>query len=131
MNCTTSPYLVFSSFCEEGLPNLNELTTDNVVEAVVRFLWACDPKFTKTIQSYSMSSQTTARFKMATTLAQALKVNCRSFICYLLFFLYRIWAFVMSSAIKPFYITVFLMYDEYFWRWLISCRRNPLYRKLI
>uniref|UniRef100_A0A915DKA0 Coiled-coil domain-containing protein 22 homolog n=1 Tax=Ditylenchus dipsaci TaxID=166011 RepID=A0A915DKA0_9BILA len=62
------------TFCADSLPkSLACLSTDNVVEAVVRFLWACDPSTQKNIPSYKLPSHTTGRFKMATLLADAIK----------------------------------------------------------
>ncbi|KAI1705662.1 coiled-coil domain-containing protein 22 like protein [Ditylenchus destructor] len=62
------------SFCTDGPPaSLALLSTDDVVEGVVRLLWACDTNTHKTIPSYKLPSHTTGRFKMATQLAKAIK----------------------------------------------------------
>lgn len=64
-----------STFCEKNSSFLlSDLSTENVIEGVVRFLWACDPNIQNLISTYKLSIHTTNRFKMATNLSIAIKV---------------------------------------------------------
>lgn len=55
--------------------NLAQLGTADVVEAAVRALWRIDPRTRDTIPSYRLPAHTAGRFKMATTLSNAIKVD--------------------------------------------------------
>lgn len=92
------------------------MSSDNVIEGVVRFLWAYNSNYKQTFPVYEMSEHATSRFRMATKLSDALKVFCvnlqkkmfsniRSF---------RKLVLEKNLNIKHFFIIAFLIFDDCF-----------------
>ena len=58
---------------EEGHDSVESLTADEVTEAVVRCLWAVNPTIRTTIPSAALPPNMTARFRLTTAIADAIR----------------------------------------------------------
>jgi len=66
----------FSSFCLQALPSsLEELGTKDVIEGIVRGLWAIDPRTMDTLPSFVLPPSTTGRFRLASSICSSMKVH--------------------------------------------------------
>jgi hypothetical protein len=66
----------FSSFCVDSIPeSLLFLSQDDIVESIIKCLWACDPENKELIPSYKLPTHMTNKYKVATTIANAIKVG--------------------------------------------------------
>lgn len=62
--------IIFSTFCEDETPhNLESLVREDVVEGIVKLLWAIDPNFKEKITGYKLPVHAAQKFQVATLIA--------------------------------------------------------------
>uniref|UniRef100_A0A914CAC8 Coiled-coil domain-containing protein 22 homolog n=1 Tax=Acrobeloides nanus TaxID=290746 RepID=A0A914CAC8_9BILA len=62
------------SFCVDSIPeSLLFLSQDDIVESIIKCLWACDSENKELIPSYKLPTHMTNKYKVATTIANAIK----------------------------------------------------------